>query len=80
MYKYLLEFVITTYDITEEAIKNSLTEFGEGLEIHNCQEQETRGKDYKININTEDPTAIFDICSQFGRIKTIKINEQGRRL
>ena len=80
MYKYLLEFVITTYDITEEAIKNSLTEFGECLEINNCQEQETRGKDYKININTEDPTVIFDICSQFGRIKTIKINEQGRRL
>ena len=78
MHKYFLEFIITTYNITEEAIKNSLTEFGEGLEIHNCQDLEGRGKDFKININTEDPTVIFDICSQFGRIKTVKINEQGR--
>ena len=78
MHKYFLEFIITTYNITEEAIKNSLTEFGEGLEIHNCQGLECRGKDFKININTEDPTVIFDICSQFGRIKTVKINEQGR--
>lgn len=71
-----MEFIITTYNITEEAIKASLTEFGEGLEIHNCQDCEGRGKDFKINMNTEDPTVIFDICSQFGRIKAVKINEQ----
>jgi dihydroxyacetone kinase-like predicted kinase len=74
MHKYLLEFIITTYNISEEAIKNSLTEFGESLEIHNCQPSQGKGRDFKIHINTEDPTVIFDICSQFGRIKSIKIN------
>lgn len=78
MHKYFLEFIITTYNTSEEAIKNSLTEFGEALEIHNCQDYKGKGKDFRININTEDPTMIFDICSQFGRIKTVKINEEGR--
>jgi dihydroxyacetone kinase-like predicted kinase len=77
MHKYFLEFIITTYNITEEAIKVSLTEFAEGLEIHNCQDTQGRGKEFKIHLNTEDPTMIFDICSQFGRIRTVKINEEG---
>ena len=77
MHKYLLEFIITTYNTSEEAIKNYLKEFGEALEIYDCRKDEGKGKDFKININTEDPEMIFDICSQFGRIKTIKINKEG---
>ncbi len=77
MQKYFLEFIITTYNISEDAIKNSLTEFAEYLEIHNCEVTKGAGRDFKINVNTEDPTMIFDICSQFGRIKAIKVNEQG---
>jgi len=34
-----------------------------------------RGKDFKIRISTEDPTIIFDTCSQFGRLKSVKIRE-----
>jgi len=78
MNKYSLEFIITTYNMTEKAIKVSLSEFGEGLEIQNCLNGEARGKDFKINLNTEDPTVIFDICSEFGRIKSMKVNEAGK--
>jgi dihydroxyacetone kinase-like predicted kinase len=78
MHKYFLEFIITTYNTSEAAIKSSLTEFGEGLKINYCEDLQAKGKDYRINISTEDPTMIFDICSQFGRIKTVKINEEGR--
>ncbi len=28
----------------------------------------------KIKINTEDPAIIFDICSDFGRLKSVKID------
>jgi len=78
MQKYLLEFILHSHQANEKTLKNSLTEFGEDLKITDCQEAIAKGKDFRININTEDPTIIFDICSQFGRIKSVKIDEEGR--
>lgn len=76
MPKFFLEFIITTYNASKDSIKNSLREFAEGLEIHDCLDSDASGRDFKINLNTEDPTVIFDICSQFGRIKSVKVNEE----
>jgi len=73
--KYALEFILHIQNASEKMIKNSLSEFGEAIEICACQDANQKGKDLKININTEDPTMIFDICSQFGRIKSVKVNE-----
>lgn len=76
MQKYRLEFILYVHKPCLEAIKNSLSEFAEALEIADfCQGSDTMGKNFKININTEEPTAVFDVCSQFGRIKTIKVDE-----
>ena len=76
MQKYRLEFILHVQGPCLEVIKNSLSEFGEGLEITDfCQGSNTKGMNFKINIDTEEPTAIFDVCSQFGRIRTIKVNE-----
>ena len=78
MQKYLLEFVLHTQDSSSVTIKNSLAEFGENLEIaDSCQDAGARGKDFKVRIRTEDPTTIFDICSQIGRIKSMKVDEEG---
>ena len=75
MHKYCLEFILNTYNASAEMIKNSLSEFGEGLKIVVCQNNSSGGEVFKININTEDPTVIFDVCAQFGRIKTVKVDE-----
>lgn len=76
MPKFFLEFIITTYNASKDSIKNSLREFGEELEIQDCSGSDASGRDFKINLNTEDPTVIFDVCSQFGRIKSVKVNEE----
>lgn len=76
MHKYYLEFILNMQTVSVESLKNSLIEFGENLEISQLpQDNNTKGKDFKIRISTEDPTIIFDTCAQFGRLKSIKINE-----
>lgn len=58
-----------------ETLKNSLIEFGEDLEIVPLVDSGATEKNFKIRIYTEDPTVIFDTCAQFGRLKSIKIND-----
>lgn len=64
-----------TFNATEEMIKNSLSEFGEDIEITECQDGQAKGRNFVIRINTDDPTMIFDICAQFGRIKSVRVKE-----
>jgi dihydroxyacetone kinase-like predicted kinase len=75
--RYKLEFILHTYDTTIETIKNSLVEFGESLEVSDSSGSEGKGDNFQISLNTEDPTLVFDICSQFGRIRSVKINDEG---
>jgi dihydroxyacetone kinase-like predicted kinase len=78
MQKYNLEFILHTQNSSLEVVKNSLSEFGDSLEVSEfLLENTARGRDFKINMNTEDPTAIFDICGQIGRIRQIKVKEEG---
>jgi len=73
--KYSLEFILHTQKLSCRTIKTSLSEFGEVLAISNCKDSDTDTTDFKININTEDPTVIFDICAEFGRIMSVKVEE-----
>ncbi len=72
---YKIEFTLHTYDAPLEAIRNALLEFGEGLAISERQESQERGWDFQVQLNTDNPEAVFDICAQFGRIKAVKIDE-----
>ncbi|MDD2927997.1 MAG: hypothetical protein PHE30_04000 [Candidatus Omnitrophica bacterium] len=76
---YKLGFILHTYNTTLEAVKNSLAEFGEGLEISEVLGPGQKGNNFKIHLSTQDPTLVFDVCSQFGRIRSIKVEEEGRR-
>lgn len=75
MNRYLLEFVLYIQDVSAEMIKESISEFGRDLEIVECNDAIARGKNFRVRINTDDPTLIFDTCAQFGRIKSVKVNE-----
>jgi dihydroxyacetone kinase-like predicted kinase len=72
--KYKLEFILHTYNTSLEAVRNSLAEFGDSLEIADSSGSGEKGDNYQVTLNTDDPTLVFDICSQFGRIRSVKIN------
>jgi len=64
-------------DVSMETLKNSIVEFAEVLEISQMPQDNTiKTRDFKIRVYTEDPTIIFDTCAQFGRLKSIKIDEE----
>lgn len=74
MRKYCLEFILNMQTPSLQSLKNSIVEFGEDLEISQLpQEDNVKGRDFKIRIYTEDPTIIFDTCAQFGRLKSVKV-------
>ena len=70
--KYSLEFILHTKNSSVKIIKSSLAEFGNDLVVSLCQEH-PESCNYKVNMVTEDPTLVFDLCSQFGRIRSIKV-------
>ncbi len=62
--------------LSTETLRNSIIEFGEELEISQLPQDNISDKiDFRIRIYTEDPTIIFDTCAQFGKIKSVKVNE-----
>ena len=72
--KYVLEFVLHAKDSSPRIIKNALAEFGSDLMVSECQKQ-AESCSYKVNMITEDPTLVFDLCSQLGRIRSVKVHE-----
>ena len=71
-----LEFVLHAHDTSAQALKNSLTEFARDIEIADLSfDAADLGKDFSISMKAEEPTIIFDICAQFGRIRSVKIGE-----
>jgi hypothetical protein len=73
---YRLEFTLHAYDTSAKTLESALAEFTEELEIADSPgEPGMRGEDFILSMKAEDPTAIFDICAQFGRIKSIKVDE-----
>lgn len=76
MLKYQLEFILSTYNAVLKEIRASLENFGWNLEVLEVSDDESsKTGDFKILIHTQDPTLIFDLCSQFGKIKSVKIDE-----
>lgn len=77
MLRYDLEFVLGAHNLNSDIIRDAIGEFGEGLEIVElATEKLTRYSDFQVRISTLDPTVIFDVCSQMGRIKSVKIDEK----
>jgi dihydroxyacetone kinase-like predicted kinase len=72
--KYVLEFVLHAKGSSPKIIKSALAEFGSDLIIADCPQQ-AESCNYKVNMITEDPTLVFDLCSQLGRIRSVKVHE-----
>jgi hypothetical protein len=72
---YRIEFILHSFSSNAKDIRNSLAEFVENMDIADSQEANEKGSNFKISLSSPEPTVIFDICSQFGRIKNVKVNE-----
>lgn len=72
--KYALEFILHAKDCAPKTIQSSLAEFGHDLVVNQSKE-ENESCNYNVSMITEDPTLVFDICSQFGRIRSVKVHE-----
>ena len=72
--KYALEFVLHAKDSSPKIIKSALAEFGSELTVLDCQKH-AESWNYKVNMITEDPTLVFDLCAQLGRIRSVKVQE-----
>ena len=75
--RFKLEFMLQTLDASENALRGSLAEFGDEIEIKEEVSETENGKGFKVALSTEDPTSVFDVCAQFGRIKMVKVGELG---
>jgi len=72
--KYVLEFVLHAKDSSPKIIRSALAEFGSDLTVTDCQKS-AENCNYQVNMTTEDPTLVFDLCSQLGRIRSIKVHQ-----
>lgn len=72
--KYNLEFILSAAGTSMDEIRSALVEFGEELEVSQPQQEES-GRRYLVRIIAQDPTIIFDICGQYGKIQSAKVND-----
>ncbi|MDP2766322.1 MAG: hypothetical protein Q8O41_02575, partial [Candidatus Methanoperedens sp.] len=72
--KYTLEFVLHAKDSSPKIIKSALAEFGSELMVADCL-LHGESCNYDVRMITEDPTLVFDLCAQLGRIRSVKVNE-----
>ncbi|MDO8488969.1 MAG: hypothetical protein Q7S42_02515 [Candidatus Omnitrophota bacterium] len=72
--KYALEFILHAKDSSPKIIKNALAEFGSELTIMDSQ-KDIESCNYKVNMITEDPILVFDLCGQLGRIRSVKVDK-----
>lgn len=73
---YHLEFVLDIRETNLESIKNSLKGLIDTMDISPLLENKHgEGKNFKIQVKTKEPELVFDVCSQFGRLKSVRISE-----
>jgi hypothetical protein len=76
--EFRLEFILHAHNTSAKALKNSLTEFAKDIEVTSLEaDKATDAEDFKVSLKAEDPTMVFDICAQFGRIRSVRIQEEG---
>ena len=68
--KYNLDFILNAKRTSSDEIRKHLIEFADNIEVSTLADDE-----FKIILQAEDPTIIFDTCAQFGRIRSVKVNE-----
>ncbi len=75
---YHLDFVLSAADTSSDVLKKSLEGCVDNPEILEMPDENSQKcKNFMIQVRTQDPTLIFDICSQYGKISSVRVNEEG---
>jgi len=74
--KYRVEFIIQVYDTSFEALRDALEALGSDLILEQVEDGNGKAGIIRICIRTDEPHFIFDACSEFGRLKSVKIDEE----
>jgi dihydroxyacetone kinase-like predicted kinase len=72
--KYNLEFILDIKSASAEEIEQALVDLGDQLQITQAEAVSGTARGLKICLRTEDPALVFDTCSQFGKLKSVKID------
>jgi len=76
MHRYYVEFILSADTSVADALEQALIECGENIEVISLPQSDShREHNFKIQINTVDPTIVFDMCAEYGKIKSVKIDE-----
>ncbi len=77
MQKFTLEFILNASNTSADLIMRSLMQAGEEAKVlRDSGQMGQESENFQVRVSTGNPTLIFDICSQFGRISSIKIDEK----
>ena len=74
--KYRVEFIIQAYNSSLAALKTALEALGSDLTLEQLEDSNGKAGMARISIRTDEPQLIFDTCAEFGRLKSVKIDEE----
>jgi len=73
---FQLDFVLSAYEGGAQGIKAALAEFADEVTIEELpQEEGSRARELRLRLRAAEPEQVFDLCGQFGRIKSVKVAE-----
>ncbi len=75
--RFKVEFVLHAYNISGDAIKSALVEFTDTVEVCAFHDDKNKENSFRILVTTLEPALVFDVCAQFGRIRSAKVDEEG---
>jgi hypothetical protein len=75
MHKFNLSFTLSAHSTSPKEIKNAFSEFAQEILIQDQVQGSGSSVEYKVSLVSEEPEAIFDICGQLGRIRSVKVDE-----
>ncbi|MFA5430015.1 MAG: hypothetical protein WC329_02530 [Candidatus Omnitrophota bacterium] len=74
--KFRMKFILGVGCVSEDMLRRALDGIGEEIELSLQGEAGVPGGScMHVSLGTDDPELVFDICSQYGKIRSAKIEE-----
>ncbi len=75
MPSYYLEFILCARKEDIQAIKDTLKDYVRSIEVQHSESCDQASDELKVTLEAPDPTLIFDLCREFGKMKSVKVDE-----
>ncbi len=71
---YSLNFFLQAQNSDADLIRNALLEVGEDITVTSDDTAPDAGT-FQVQMRTREPTLVFDVCGQLGRITSVRVDE-----